>query len=172
MAIAICPQYAEAHNNIGVLLRDEGDIDEAIKAYETCIKLDPRADMASQNRLHALNYSDFWTKQEVFQEHRNWGDAFQARIDAEVSACLTQSPTNSLAAKVEAWATDPPRPDPNITRGPGTNRPLRVAYLSPDFFTHSVSYFAEVLLANHSADAVTVFAYANVAQPDSKTERL
>lgn len=172
MAITICPQYAEAHNNIGVLLRDEGDIDEAIKAYETCIKLDPRADMASQNRLHALNYSDHWSKEEVFQEHRKWGEAFQSRIDAEVSACVTISPTNSLAAKVEAWAADPPRPDPNITRGLGTNRPLRVAYLSPDFFTHSVSYFAEVLLANHSADAVTVFAYANVAQTDAKTERL
>lgn len=172
MAITICPQYAEAHNNIGVLLRDEGDIDGAIEAYEKCIKLDPRADMASQNRLHALNYSDLWNKEGVYEEHRKWGEAFQARIDSEVTACVVASPSNSLAKNVEAWAKAPPRPDPTISYGPGTTRPLRVAYMSPDFFTHSVSYFAEVLLAYHSADAVTVFAYANVAQTDAKTERL
>ncbi len=172
VANALCPRYAEAHNNIGVLLRDQGDIDEAIVKYDSCIKLDPRADMAYQNRLHALNYSEHWTKTEVFEEHRKWGAAFQARIDAEVAAAAVSSPNDSLALKVRAWAKDPPCPDPSVSRGPSTGRPLRVAYISPDFFSHSVSYFAEVLLANHSPDCVTVFAYSNTAQQDAKTERL
>lgn len=170
--IELSPSYSEATNNLGVLLRDYGDIDGAISRYEQCYRLDPRADMAAQNRLHALNYSDFWTKEDVYLEHKKWGDAYQSRVDGEVAAFVKKNPSNALAATVLKYATEPPRPCPTIPRGPGTDRPLRVAYLSPDFFTHSVSYFAEVLLANHSSDAVTVFAYANVARQDAKTERL
>ncbi len=170
--IELSPTYSEATNNLGVLLRDYGDIDGAISMYEQCYKLDPRADMAAQNRLHALNYSDFWTKEDVYLEHKKWGDAYQARVDGEVAAFVEKNPTNKLASTVLKYATEPPSPNPKIPRGPGTNKPLRVAYLSPDFFTHSVSYFAEVLFANHSNNAVTVFAYANVARQDAKTERL
>jgi len=37
------------------------------------------------------------------------------------------------------------------------NKVIRVGYLSPDFFTHSVSYFAESLLANHSKDKFRIY---------------
>lgn len=36
--------------------------------------------------------------------------------------------------------------------------PLRIGYLSPDFFTHSVSYFIEPLLMHHdSSNFVTIW---------------
>lgn len=165
-----CPGYTEALNNKGVLLRDLGDVDAAIRQYEETTAVDAGSDMAGQNRLHALNYSERWTKKAVFDEHQKWGGKFQTRIDAEVAAAADRSPKDTLAVRVQKWAKDPPRPDPKIPRGPGTQRPLRVAYISPDFFTHSVSYFAEVLLANHSPKCVTVFAYSNTTQEDGKTE--
>jgi protein O-GlcNAc transferase len=37
-----------------------------------------------------------------------------------------------------------------------SDRVLRVGYISPDFFTHSVSYFIEGILANHNRDKVFV----------------
>lgn len=172
LANMISPQYAEAYNNIGVLLRDQGDIDSAIWHYERCSQLDARADMAAQNRLHALCYSEKWTKAQVFEQHKLWGAAFQQRIDQEIKQAVTSSQTgNPVAAHLLKCVNSPPRPTTDTPRGPRTGRPLRVGYISPDFFTHSVSYFAEVLLRKYDRDGFEVYAYANVAQPDAKTER-
>lgn len=172
LANVLSPQYAEAYNNIGVLLRDQGDIDAAIWHYERCSELDSRADMAAQNRLHALCYSEKWSKAQVFEQHKLWGMAFQRRIDEEIRAAANGSQTgNPVAARLLQCLEKPPCPDPSTPRGPRTGRPLRIGYLSPDFFTHSVSYFAEVLLKHYDRGGFEVFAYANVAQPDAKTER-
>lgn len=172
LANSISPQYAEAHNNMGVLLREQGDINTAIWHYGRCTELDPRADMASQNRLHALSYSEKWTKSEVYRQHKIWGAAFQDRIDKEILQAATSGHVNNpIAAHLLRCLKNPPRPDPDHPRGPGTGRALRIGYLSPDFFTHSVSYFAEALLTHFNPEGFQVYAYANVAQPDSKTER-
>lgn len=172
IANTISPQYAEAHNNIGVLLRDQGDIDLAICHYERCNQLDPSAGMAAQNRLHALSYSEKWTKSQVYEEHVRWGSTFQERIDKEiVQAANGLQARNPIAKHLLKCLEQPPRPHGKHARGPRTDKPLRVGYLSPDFFTHSVSYFAEVLLKLYSPDGFRIYAYANVSQPDAKTER-
>ncbi len=49
------PTYAEAYNNLGVLYRDEGNIEEALLCYEKCLELNPVSRNASQNRLLAMN---------------------------------------------------------------------------------------------------------------------
>ncbi len=36
---------------------------------------------------------------------------------------------------------------------------LQVGYISPDLFTHSVSYFAEAPLSHHQPDQVQLFVY-------------
>jgi hypothetical protein len=60
-------------------------------------------------------------------------------------------------------ALHPPLPplrlaDVDATEG----RPLVVGYLSPDLFTHSVSYFAEAPLAHHDPARVKHIAYSCV----------
>ncbi len=40
-ALAINPQYAEAHSNLGEALRDHGDIDAAIASYKTALTITP-----------------------------------------------------------------------------------------------------------------------------------
>jgi len=37
------------------------------------------------------------------------------------------------------------------------DRPIKVGYVSPDFFTHSVSYFIEGILANHSKTNFVIY---------------
>lgn len=172
LANALSPDYAEAHNNMGVLLRDQGDIDSAITCYERCSKLDSRSEMAAQNKLHALCYSEYWSPAAIFEQHKKWGIAFQSRIDQElIEAANNSQATNPVAIRLLECLKNPPAPDPSEPRGPGTNRPLRVGFLSPDFFTHSVSYFAEVLLTHLDPGGFKLFAYSNVAQPDAKTKR-
>lgn len=44
--------------------------------------------------------------------------------------------------------------------------------MSPDLFTHSVSYFAEAPLTHHNLARVQLFVYSCVGKPDGKTVRL
>ena len=62
--------------------------------------------------------------EKTFEHHLKWGDAFQKAF----------TPYHSYEV--------------DLSR----RRQLRIGYVSPDFFTHSVSYFIEPLLKNHSAD--------------------
>ncbi|KAJ9513129.1 hypothetical protein QJQ45_029380 [Haematococcus lacustris] len=166
-AITACPTYAEAHNNLGVLQRDVGAITEAgfeleagfsvvtmklgddtqahahatmalvaddasgcdmvdgaLASYSRCLELAPDSRNAGQNRLLALNYTYSGEEGSVCSAHAEWGKRFAG-----------------------LFPPLPPIPAPqlDLTR----DRPLRVAYVSPDFFTHSVSYFAEAPLTHH-----------------------
>jgi hypothetical protein len=49
---------------------------------------------------------------------------------------------------------------------------LQVGYVSPDMFTHSVSYFAEAPLGAHRSSRVKLYVYSCVGKPDAKTARL
>ncbi|CAE8727669.1 unnamed protein product, partial [Polarella glacialis] len=51
-----------------------------------------------------------------------------------------------------------------------TNRPLRIGYIGPDFFHHSVSFFLHALLEHRNKDLFEVFIYSNSAREDEKTE--
>lgn len=51
-------------------------------------------------------------------------------------------------------------------------RHLQVGYVSPDMFTHSVSYFAEAPLSAHRSSQVKLYVYSCVGKPDAKTARL
>lgn len=186
VAMSIAPNYAESHNNAGVLARDQGDIEQAILHYERCVALDESSMMAAQNRLHALNYTDAWSPNRVFEEHVKWGESFKARMKKQIVEAVNSSTGSATNPELAKYMSTMKRPRAlgAIPRGAATEqngaragnassaRPLRVGYVSPDFFTHSVSYFVEVLLAKHSSDKITVYTYANVARPDAKTARL
>lgn len=77
--------------------------------------------------------------------HRAWGQAFAARA--------TRLPPVARA------------PDPR-------RRPLRVGYVSPDLFTHSVSYFAEAPLTLFRPEEVSVFVYDATQRPDARSAHL
>jgi len=149
-AVQANPRYAEAYNNLGVLFRDEGDIKQAISSYDRSLQIDPLSKNAMQNRLLAmnsllqehLNFEVPSITNYVFNEHAKWGEAFQA-----LYKCCT-SWGNSRTA----------------------DRPLRIGYISADFFTHSVSYFIELPLRLGDKSRVFNVCYSNVARTDSRTQ--
>ena len=98
---------------------------EAIAAYDKCLELQPGSRNAGQNRLLALNYVHPGELPMVCAEHEEWGIEFQAQFE--------------------------PLP-PLSPEGQDLHRRLTVGYLSPDFFTHSVSYFAEAPLTHHNPE--------------------
>ncbi|WCJ34262.1 Tetratricopeptide repeat (TPR)-like superfamily protein [Euphorbia peplus] len=142
-AIMANPTYAEAYNNLGVLYRDAGNIAMAINAYEQCLKIDPDSRNAGQNRLLALNYINEGHDDKLYEAHRDWGRRFMR-----------------LFPQYTSW-DNPKDPD----------RPLVIGYVSPDYFTHSVSYFVEAPLVHHDSTKYKVVVYSAVVKADAKTNR-
>ncbi|OWM79068.1 hypothetical protein CDL15_Pgr003239 [Punica granatum] len=142
-AIAANPSYAEAYNNLGVLYRDAGNISMAIAEYEQCLKIDPDSRNAGQNRLLAMNYINEGYDDKLFEAHRDWGRRFLR-----------------LYPQYSSWEN---------TKDP--ERQLVVGYISPDYFTHSVSYFIEAPLTYHDYRNYKVVVYSAVVKADAKTTR-
>ncbi|CAA3021258.1 probable UDP-N-acetylglucosamine--peptide N-acetylglucosaminyltransferase SPINDLY [Olea europaea subsp. europaea] len=133
-AIAANPTYAEAYNNLGVLYRDAGNIGLAIDAYEQCLKIDPDSRNAGQNRLLAMNYINEGNDDKLYEAHRDWGRHFMRSFPLYKSWDNTKDP----------------------------ERPIVIGYVSPDYFTHSVSYFIEAPLFYHDYANYKVVVYSAV----------
>lgn len=142
-AVAVAPNYAEAYNNLGWLFWDHGDLAQALRMYERCIELSPNSKNPGQNRLLALNYLPNVDPDRVFQAHCAWSE----RFCSELGPAFTDWP---------------------VTRT--TNRRLKVAYISPDYFHHSVSFFCHALFQYHNRDLFEVFIYSSAVREDEKTE--
>ena len=70
--------------------------------------------------------------------------------------------------RARAWPAPPLPPRPPVAdQRPG--RRLRVGYVSPDFCSHSCSYFLVPLLAGHDRRHFDLVAYSDVARPDGLT---
>uniref|UniRef100_A0A1D1XCI1 Probable UDP-N-acetylglucosamine--peptide N-acetylglucosaminyltransferase SPINDLY n=2 Tax=Anthurium amnicola TaxID=1678845 RepID=A0A1D1XCI1_9ARAE len=140
-AILANPTYAEAYNNLGVLYRDAGNITLAIEAYERCLQIDPDSRNAGQNRLLAMNYINEGGDDVLYEAHKEWGRRFM-----------------KLYPQYTRW--DNPK---------DIERPLIIGYVSPDYFTHSVSYFIEAPLVYHDYANYKVVVYSAVVKADAKT---
>ena len=111
---------------------------DAILAYDRCLEIQPDSRNAGQNRLLALNYVTPGEDPLVCSEHEKWGTEFQSQYE-ELSEVVTGS-------------RDP-------------EKKLVVGYMSPDFFTHSVSYFAEAPLTHHNPERCGSAPPWNMFQP-------
>ena len=144
-AVRLKPDFAEAHCNLGNVLRDQGKLEEAVAACRAALALKPDFAEAHSNLIFTMNYDARVTPEEIFAESRDWN-------------------LHHAAPRAEPIRARHIPPDPE--------RRLRIGYVSPDLRSHSVSYFVEPLLASHDRDAVEVFCYAEVTQPDRVTARL
>jgi protein O-GlcNAc transferase len=104
---------------------------QAIAFYEACMHLCPRNPNAFQNRLLALNYIFGGESEYVCRAHAEWGRSYEAEIE----------PLPAISPK--QWTS----------AGRGK---LRIGYISPDLYRHSVSYFAEAPLQHHDRSRVEV----------------
>jgi len=144
-ALLLKPGIAEIHSNLGNVFKDQGKLDEAVAAYRQALVLKPDYADSHSNLLFCLNYVDDISNEEIYKESVCWNERHALRY----------RPSN-VAYNNERRS----------------DRRLRIGYVSPDLRTHSVAYFLEPLLQGHDRQAVEIFCYADVVQPDSVTTRL
>lgn len=144
-AIRLLPDYAEAHSNLGTAWRGIGKVDQALACLRAALSLKPDFAAAHSNYLFALHYSASHDGPLLIAEHARWAERH----------------ARPLADHLQPHVNEP-RPD----------RRLRLAYVSPNFREHPVSFFLEPILACHDHHDFEVICYSDTVQPDDVTARL
>lgn len=144
-ALELAPNLPEAYYNYANLLLRLGRIDEAVKRYEKALELKPDFQGAHTNLVYTLNFVDPYSPEDVFRAHLAWAQRY----------------AEPLTVRAEPHA-----------RRRGSQRPLRVGYVSANFRDHAVTYFFEPVLRHHDARAFRIYCYSDVKAPDARTKRL
>jgi protein O-GlcNAc transferase len=146
LKLVVPGEQAEVLGRMANCLSDNWMVDEAITCFDQAIisSCDEAQKRALlSTRLFVLHYSPHWTAQAIASEHGRWGEHFFA-----------------------------PSIPPLFLNNPDPNRPIRIAYLSPDLRIHAVVFFLQPVLAAHDPAQVTVYCYSDVRKPDAVTRQL
>ena len=145
-ALEINPESAEIHLNLGNVLQDLWRLDEAVASYRRALEIKPDFAPARSNLLFCLSHDETVGVQELFAEHRRFGEQFEADLRA-------------------SW------PQHGNSREP--ERCLQVGFVSADLYDHSVAFFIEPVLAHlASYPQLSLHAFYNNAIEDLVTGRL
>ncbi len=144
-ALEIDPRSTLVLNNFANALKDQGKLLEAEEACRQAIEIKPDFFEACSNYLFFLNYSYINSAQMIYTEHARVGKRFNVLMS---SHAIKEKPTASVG------------------------RQLRIGYVSPDFREHSVAYFIEPVIRNHTPREFKIFCYSHSLVRDHVTDRL
>jgi protein O-GlcNAc transferase len=177
-ALKLKPEYAEAHNALGLGLELLGRKDDAAHHYELAVKFKPTLADAWSNL--GINLSEQGRCEDAIAainkslEHRPNAPAIHSNLLLLLNYSA-QYTAEQIRDQHFAWGErfsrpEQPRPTPHLPHDP--DRRLRIGYISADFRQHTVAGFAEALLTHHDRARYEVFAYSAVQRSDDVTERL
>ena len=138
------PQESSHWNNAGNLLRDLGDLDEAVTYYQKAVDLSEASVLSFSNHLTALHYHPQATPEEIFSLSQEWKARFAPR-------------------------DIPPRPLPqNIS----PDKRLRIGMISDGFRNHPVGKMITAALEKLAPHHFELFAYSTNSANDAITQRI
>ena len=141
-ALEIAPDAVAAQANLGVVLKDQGRMRDARTAYARAMELDPHDAGLHSNLLLAQCFDPAMSEKSLYAAHRAYGE--RREINREVPFEIA------------------PREDGR----------LRIGYVSPDFYAHSVASFIEPVLVAHDRSRFHITCYSNLLRGDDVTARL
>jgi protein O-GlcNAc transferase len=141
-AIALKPNLPEAHNSLGIALKDKGQFDQAIAAYRAAIALRPNYAEAHSNLIFSLHYDLNSSAKTIGKYLKTWN-----KRHAEPLSKFIQPHLNDR----------------------GTDRKLRIGYVSEDFCQHVVGWNLLTLLQERDRKYMEIFCYSGVVNPDAMT---
>lgn len=142
-ASELAPKNALYQNYCGQLNTFIARPEKAISYYEKGQKLKTDTYSVFTSSIMTHNYADSISEDRIFEAHRSFGEMLERD--------LLQG--DNL---VEVKGKRPSR--------------LKIAYLSPDFKSHSVSYFFKAILETYSKDRFELMCYSDVEKPDAVTD--
>jgi len=143
--IRLDPTNADAWNNLGVALKDLGRLDDSLAAYRRTLAIRPEDNQAASNIIFTMLFHSAYDASAIYQELQLW----RARYADELKNFI--------------------QPHHN-DRDP--QRRLKIGYVSPDFFSHSQSFFMLPLLQNHDHRQFEIVCYSRTQLADYRTEQI
>jgi predicted O-linked N-acetylglucosamine transferase (SPINDLY family) len=161
-AISLKPNYAEAWFNKGGTLADLKRYDEAITHYDKALSLKPDIDWSNgvflQAKMKVCNWSDFLDSSEII---------FKKVIANEKVAtpfsllALNDDPLlHKKASEIYAQDKHPTPSSLEVIPKSAKKEKIRIAYFSPDFRNHPVSFLTSELFELHDRHRFEVFAFS------------
>jgi predicted O-linked N-acetylglucosamine transferase (SPINDLY family) len=144
-ALMLKPDHVDTLCNYARARLGQGHCDEAIACYRRAILLKPDYLIPNTSLLFALQNNATCSAQELFQEHLNFAERFEAPLK-------------------RFWQ---PHSNPREH-----GRRLKVGYVSGDFCNHPVAYFLDPILACHDKAQVEIYGYYNHTKHDAYTDRI
>eukprot|EP00397_Hematodinium_sp_SG-2012_P021836 GEMP01022587.1.p1 GENE.GEMP01022587.1~~GEMP01022587.1.p1 ORF type:complete len:813 (+),score=136.93 GEMP01022587.1:26-2440(+) len=170
-ALTIQPKMGLANKNFGALCGALGRMDDAMEHTTRAIDADPN-DAEAHNNL-ALMYRDTGEVDKCVEYLKKCAELCPDNKHVHSNMLMTlnylEEPREQIYEQHKAWAKRfETASSPKIPPVRPAGRPLRVGYVSPDFYYHSVSYFVQAPLEHHS-DAIQVYCYSDVVHEDAKS---
>lgn len=138
------PQESSHWNNAGNVLRDLGDLDEAVTYYQKAVELSTSSAISFSNHLTALHYHPQATPEDIFKLSQEWKARF-------------------------APCDIPKRPLPkNIS----PDKRLRIGMISDGFRSHPVGKMITAALEKLVPHQFELFAYSTNSASDTITQRI
>ncbi len=149
-ALELYPEDPVYLNNLGVIYQNLGLLNKSMDCFRRAFQSDPDKTAAYNNFLLSLNYlhtydGEKMTPETLLREHEKWGK------------------TRSLTPN-----TGPQ----HFARARVRDKKIKLAYLSQDFWRHSVSYFFEPVIESHDKQQFEIYCYADISKPDQVTKRI
>jgi len=171
-ALSLKPDDAKAYNNLGVTLKDQGKLDEAIVSYNKALALKPDYAGARTQKLHQQAHICDWnTLKDDLSFLADLGihgaavppfsllpledDPYRQRLRSE----------NYAKKKFLRKATH------NFVAPNQKPKRLRIGYFSADFKEHPVSYLIAKVIETHDRDCFEVYGYSIGRAKDDQMKR-
>lgn len=176
--IAIWPNKAEIHNNLGSVFQAMGRLRDAIASYEAALKINPRLAVTLDSLGSAYQSQGDFENAERY--YRQCLSAVPANLQTRSNLLMLQNylPDSDSAKVFEEhleWGRVAEGRIPHlgsIEPSGNSQRRIRIGYLSPDFREHSVASFIEPVLREHDRSRFEVWCYSNLPKPDGTTLRI
>lgn len=171
--MALEPKNGEFHANLGLALKDAGQLDEAVASLSTAIDLAPKNAEAHSALAGAL------------AEQGRLDDAIAAgRTAVQLQPKISRMYVNLFFAQFHHPDYDPPKQLAEIRKwasriaasvkiskqphdnDPSPDRRLRIGYLSPYFHRCADAHYLVPLLAQHDRGQFEIFAYSTAPLSD------
>lgn len=138
------PNVPALHTNLGITSMQLSRTDEAIASFRKALSIDPNFDYARSCLLFALSHSSKVTPQELFLEHRNYGEKIEERVKGREYSCYENTRVS--------------------------DRPLKIGFVSGDFRNHAVAKFViPFFKALKKHGDIISYAYSNHGARDAST---
>ncbi len=164
LAIERGEDTAQTFDNLGLAYVQLGDMDEAARAFERSVAIDPKLTPALSNLLITLRKLCRWDRGDLPQKRQLLAGLDQSGHDRRrnpfLALALQTTPAQQLAI-ARSWSRHvlPPVQAPGLISARGAR--LRIGYLSSDFRDHPVARLITGYFERHDRRTFEVFGYSH-----------